>query len=326
MTTTLAGQTWNMQVSGTTASLRGVAAVTDSVVWASGTGGTWLLTTDGGSSWHSGAVPGAEKLDFRGVCALDARHAWLMAAGEGEKSRIYQTTDGGEHWTLLFTNPDPKGFFDGLAFRDANRGILLGDAVDGRMTVFTTADGGRNWTRQRTPDAVGEEGAFAASNSSLALGPKGTVWFATGGKGAARVFRSSDEGLSWISVGTPLRRDGPSAGIFSLAFSDSRNGIAVGGDYAKDKEAEGNLALTADGGLSWKVPAGSRPAGFRSAVAYLAERRIWVATGTSGSDLSIDGGKNWKQFDGGSWNALAVAAGKTMWAVGEKGKIAKLSF
>src|SRR5689334_13950504 len=87
-------QSWTPQQSNTKASLRGVAAVDEKVAWASGTGGTYLITTDGGAHWVAAQVPGAEKLDFRDVHAIDERVAWLMSAGPGDASRIYHTSDG----------------------------------------------------------------------------------------------------------------------------------------------------------------------------------------------------------------------------------------
>src|ERR1017187_8536066 len=89
-------QTWVTQNTTTTASLRGVSAVNANVAWASGTGGTWLRTTDGGAAWTAAKVPGAEDLDFRAVQAVDERTAYLLSIGAGDKSRIYQTTDGGK--------------------------------------------------------------------------------------------------------------------------------------------------------------------------------------------------------------------------------------
>ena len=46
-------------------------------------------------------VPGATDLDFRDVHGVDANTAYLLSAGEGEKSRIYKTADGGQTWTWL---------------------------------------------------------------------------------------------------------------------------------------------------------------------------------------------------------------------------------
>jgi photosystem II stability/assembly factor-like uncharacterized protein len=148
------------------------------------------------------------------------------------------------------------------------------------------------------------------------------AWFATGGSGGGRVFRSTDRGLTWTDAATPIRNDSSSAGIFSLAFSGPRDGIAVGGDYTQPADAARNIAVTSDGGLTWKAPAGS-PHGFRSAVAYLPALKLWIAVGTSGSDLSRDGGKTWTVFDSGAFNALAVAPTSEAWAVGPRGRIAR---
>jgi len=318
----LCAQSWQPQTSGTKASLRGLCAVDADVVWASGTAGTYLTTTDGGRSWHAAQVPGAAALDFRAVHALDRNTAWLLSIGAGDNSRVYKTADGGAHWELQFTNPDAKGFFDGLAFWDAAHGILLGDPVDGRLAVFTTADGGAHWTRRLTPPAVPGEGAFAASNTSLALRGRDEVWFATGGPGAARVFHSVDGGTSWTVVSTPIRNDGPAAGIFSIAFRDAVHGIAVGGDYSKPADATANFALTSDGGRTWSAPTGAPPAGFRSAVAYNAKFRLWIASGTSGTDVSTDDGRSWKPIDTTGYNALAFLPDGAGWAAGGSGRIA----
>jgi photosystem II stability/assembly factor-like uncharacterized protein len=140
-------QSWIPQTSGTTASLRGVSAVNAQVVWASGSAGTYLITRDGGATWRAAQVPGAERLDFRAVWALDENTGFLLSIGTGDISRIYKTTDSGAHWTLLFTNPDAKGFFDGIAFWDRDHGIAAGDPVDGHTVIFTTDDGGEHWQR-----------------------------------------------------------------------------------------------------------------------------------------------------------------------------------
>lgn len=306
--------------------MRGVSAVSAQVVWASGSGGTYLRTLDGGATWRAAVLPGAGELDFRAVHALDRDTAWLMSAGPGAQSRIYRTSDGGAHWTLLFTNPDAGGFFDALAFWDARRGILLGDPVDGRFVIFTTADGGRTWQRRQAPPAQKDEGAFAASNSCLIVRGKREVWFGTGGSGGPRVFHSRDGGQSWTVSTTPLRRDSAGAGIFSLAFTDARHGVAIGGDYAKPTDSQGNVALTDDGARTWTAPAGTPPHGYRCAAVCLADRRTCVAVGDSGSDISRDGGKSWTQFDRGPYQALGIAKGDAVWTAGPGGRIAMLRF
>ena len=319
-------QTWVAQSSGTTASLRGVSAVSPAVVWASGAGGAYLRTLDGGATWHAAVVPGAGDPDFRSVRALDSHTAWLMSSGPGAKSRIYRTADGGAHWSLLHTNRDASGFFDALAFWDARRGVVLGDPVDGQFVILTTEDGGQTWQRRKLPPALPNEGAFAASNSCLLVRGEREVWFGTGGPSGARVFHSSDGGQHWDVAGTPLRHDGAGAGIFSLAFADSPHGVAVGGDYGKPADIAGNVAVTSDSGRTWVEPARAHPNGYRSAVAFLPGRKVWIAVGTSGSDISSDDGKSWKPFDSGPYNAIGAAAGDAAWAVGPGGSIGKLRF
>jgi photosystem II stability/assembly factor-like uncharacterized protein len=316
-------QAWIPQTSNTTASLRGVSAVNAQVVWASGTSGTYLLTRDAGATWLAAQVPGATKLDFRAVWAFDDRTAFLLSIGTGDQSRIYKTTDSGAHWTLLFTNPDAKGFFDGIAFWDRKHGIVAGDPVDGHTVIFTTDDGGAHWVRRSTAPAAGSEGAFAASNTSLALAGKHEVWLGTT---AAHVLHSKDNGRTWTAVQTPIRHDGDGAGVFSVAFSDPRHGIAVGGDYTKATDPQSNIAITTDGGKTWTAPAGPPPAGFRSAVAYVRDRKVWIATGTSGSDISLDNGATWKKFDATGYNAIGFVSSAAGWAVGPRGRIAAFRF
>jgi photosystem II stability/assembly factor-like uncharacterized protein len=247
-----------------------------------------------------------------------------MSAGPGEKSRIYKTTDGGATWRIAQPNLDPKGFWDAMAFWDESHGIVVGDPVDGRFTILTTADGGATWQKQRGAASRGEEGAFAASNTCLVVRGSREAWFASGGSGGARVFHSTDGGRGWDASPTPIRNDGASMGVFSLAFSGTR-GVAVGGDYNQPPDATRNIAISTDSGKTWRAlataPAGG-PAGFRSAVAYVGDLKLWIAVGTSGSDSSSDGGETWKQFDKAAYNAMSFA-GDSGWAVGPQGAIGR---
>ena len=321
---------WSPQRSGTTARFRGVSAVTEKVVWASGNGGTFARTTDGGATWYSAVVPGASELDFRDVQAVDAKTAYLLSIGPGEQSRIYKTTDGGQVWTLQFTNHNPKAFFDAFAFWDARTGIAMSDPVDGHFILIKTTDGGATWKElpgDGLPRAVEGEAAFAASGTCIAVQGKKNVWLGSGGAATARVFRSTDGGMTWKVASTPITAGSASSGIFSIAFKDARNGVIVGGDYKKENEAGNNLATTADGGASWTLAEGPRPSGFRSAVDYASGsgRQMLVAVGPSGSDYSLDNGRSWVSLGSMGFHAFGFAGADAGWAVGENGRIAKLS-
>lgn len=319
---------WEPQASGTTASLRGLSVVSASVAWASGSGGTWLRTTDGGRTWQAGTVPGAAALDFRDVHAFDAVTAVLMSAGTGRASQIYRTSDGGRSWAQAYVMPDSQGFLDGIAFRDARTGFAYGDPVGGRFMVLATTDGGASWSlrpRERTPPALPGEAAFAASGTGIAvLGEN--VWLGTGGGAQARVFRSADGGRTWEAVPAPLAGGSGGAGVFSVAFRDARSGMAVGGDYEKPEATAGNAARTGDGGLTWRPIVGAPPRGYRSGVTYVPGTNplLLVAVGTSGSDYSVDGGESWMPIDTVGYNAVAAAGPDAVWAVGPGGRVARL--
>jgi photosystem II stability/assembly factor-like uncharacterized protein len=309
---------------------RGVSAASEAVVWASGTKGTVVRTADGGTSWQTLPIAGAEALDFRDVDAIDPRTAYTLSIGPGEASRIYKTVDAGQHWDLQFTNHDPKAFFDAMTFADATHGIAMSDSVDGQFVILRTSDG-RTWTRvppAGLPAALPNEGAFAASGSNVAVVGTDHIWIGTGAASRARVLRSRDGGTTWAVSPTPLIA-GASAGIFSIAFRDATHGVIVGGDYKKEREAIDNVAVTSDGGVSWTLVREQGLSGFRSAVAYVpgAKTPSLIAVGPAGADYSSDDGRRWHPLDlgGEGFHAFSMPRhGSAGWGAGEHGRIARI--
>jgi photosystem II stability/assembly factor-like uncharacterized protein len=305
------------------ASLRGLSVAPDGTIWASGTGGTVLRSPDGGRSWMARSIPDAAALDLRDIEAVSATTAYAMVAG-ADTARIYRTTDGGGHWTRQYDDTRKGVFLDGIAFWDRMRGIALGDPMDGRFLILRTEDGGAHWTElpaEAAPAALPGEAAFAASGTAVVVGPAGRAWIGTGGGAAARVFRSSDYGRTWAVSDTPIPAS-PSAGIFSLAFRDTLNGIAAGGDYAHPRAARPNVALTPDGGRTWVLGDNAEATAYLSGVAYLPGGWGVVAVGTEGAFESADGGRSWVRSDTVSCNAVAaLARGDSVVAVGERGRV-----
>src|SRR5581483_3765902 len=108
-----------------------------------------------------------------------------------------KTTDGCHTWTLLFKNPDNDGFFDAIhssLTTELSRSWVLGDPVNGQFALFEISDTGKRATRQEnvglkaSPD---QQGAFAASNSSLFRLANGNLIFASGGAAGAKVYRET---------------------------------------------------------------------------------------------------------------------------------------
>ncbi|HKO95411.1 MAG TPA: hypothetical protein VJU86_00355 [Pyrinomonadaceae bacterium] len=335
ITSILAASQWTLQTSGVTARLRGVSAVNDRVVWASGADSTVLRTTDGGATWTKLKVT-TDALDFRDIDAVDSRTAYVLSIGNGPASRIYKTTDAGATWALQFKNDDPRAFYDAMSFWDRNHGIVIGDSIDGQFCIMTTDNGGRTWVRvppSALPPAMENEGAFAASGTNIAVFGKSHAWIGTGAGAKARVLRTTDRGRTWKIAETPLAA-GPSAGIFSVAFRDAKHGVVVGGDYRKEGEAVDNLAVTSDGGVTWRLVKGLT--GFRSVIAYVpgpnaSGSKALVALGPSGADYSTDDGRTWKVLAGPGFDTLSLASRTSngepaAFAAGAHGAIGKLTF
>ncbi|SDY46130.1 Uncharacterized protein SAMN05421504_105624 [Amycolatopsis xylanica] len=311
---------WRDTPSGVDAQLRGLDVVSGRVVWASGSKGTVLRTTDAGKTWQKVGPPGTEALEFRDIEAFDAERAVILSIGNGGDSRIYRTEDGGKNWRLSFQNADEKAFYDCVSFSDDRRGLALSDPVDGKFRVLSTEDGGRTWAvnpGDGMPDALPGEFAFAASGQCLTTSGR-DAWIATGGGAKARVLRSGDGGRHWRASDTPIP-SGEAAGVFSVVFRDPGHGVAIGGDY-KVPATSGATALSSDGGRTWRTPPQS-PAGYRSGLAW--RGNTVLAVGPTGSDYSPDGGRHWRQFDTGSFDSVSCARG-ACWASGAKGRVGVL--
>ncbi len=311
---------WQKVDVATTAGFRGLNVISEKIIWASGTEGTVIRTVDGGKTWSVMTVPGAEKLDFRGIKAFDANTAVIISSGPAEKgqAKIFRTTDGGKNWKQVFEEKRTGVFFDAVQFWDTQHGIVLSDPVDGKFALFTSDDGGVTWKQlppTAVPAALPNEGAFAASNSCLVVQGTSNVWFATGGAKIARVFHSANRGKTWHVAETPMHPANASSGIFSLAFKDAKNGIAAGGDYQKPDGSDlPNVMRTHDGGKTWQAAAPTNPAGvYFSSVAEQGKETI--AGGIKGIWVHS---AEWKSES--TENVNAVTAGiHRSWAVGPKG-------
>ena len=316
------------QQSGTTALLQAISPVDASVVWVSGHRGTWLRTLDGGTTWTAGQVPGADTMQFRDVHAVSAEIAYLMSAGNGELSRIYKTTDGGESWILQHLNRDPDIFFDCMTFWDERSGIVFSDAVRGEHVVLRTVDGGATWNRvppARFPPALPNEGSFAASGTCVAGSGRGHGWIGTGNATPARVLHTRDAGATWTVDTLPLV-SGPSAGVASIIFRDTVNGMALGGEIDKPAARGAYVALTTDGGRSWAPGGRVTFAGPIYGAAWIpgVAGGAVVAVGPGGADLSLDHGRSWASIDSVSYWSVGFASARNGWAVGPRGRITML--
>ena len=313
---------WVKQSVETKASFRGLSVVSEKVIWASGTIGTVIRTTDGGATWKVMAVPDAGKLDFRDIEAFDENTAYILSIGNGDSSRIYKTIDGGTTWKQQFVGTQKETFFDAIACWDSKSCLAMSDPVGGHYYLIATKDG-ETWTpvtSTKPAATVDGEAAFAASGTCLIANGKTSAFIVSGGD-AARVFKSVDRGVTWTVASSPMVFGTSGSGIFSIAMWDAKNGVIVGGNYEKPNDNKSNLAFTTDGGATWI--AGKGLGGYRSGVAYVDSKTL-VAVGSSGSDMSTDGGQTWTNLDKINYNAVQAKGKKAIWAVGASGYVATM--
>jgi len=338
------------QTSGTTQLLIDVSPVDSRVVWAAGTGGTFVVTSDGGNTWKAGVVPGAENLQFRDVQGVSDKVAYLMSIGNNTTDfRIYKTEDGGANWTIQFTNQTVNAFYDCFAFWTPDRGVTHSDSVNGVFPDIRTKNG-MTWKSiaANMPPALPGEASFSASGTCITTEGDRNAWIATGGASIARILATRDGGDTWKAYDTPLVSS-PSAGGVSVAFRDSEHGILGGGDLASNLSAE--TATSDDGGQTWTLTNKPPVQGAIFCLAYARGNRhkgddefdnerehqhdhAVVITAETEPDFSSgpaawtpDEGHTWFELPGvsGFW-AVGFANPKAGWFVGNNGQILKISF
>jgi photosystem II stability/assembly factor-like uncharacterized protein len=313
---------WELVETPTISSLRGISPLTEKIVWASGSNGTWLRTLDGGVTWDYGVIDGLDSVDFRDIEAFDAGTAVAISAGQ--PALVYRTEDGGQHWERIFQGGE-SDFFDGIAFY-RNLGYIIGDEVGGKWRILVSRDKGKSWKElESSPKASPGSGSFAASGSSI-LAYEDHVWFASGGL-ISNIFHSKDRGVSWEEVPTPIIQGESSQGIFSLIRIDQNILFAVGGDYLQPAHSEKNAIISSNLGKNWSLISGDFPSGFRSGVCYFPLQHWLISVGPNGSDFSLNSGQDWKWFSEEALHAVLIdKTQSSVWASGPNGKIAKLLY
>ena len=335
------------QVSGTTQLLISVSPVNSRVVWAAGTGGTYVVTTDGGEAWKAAVVPGAESLQFRDVQGVSDKVAYLMSIGNNTTDfRIYETVDGGATWTIQFMNETTNAFYDCFAFWTPRRGVTHSDSVSGVFPDIRTTDGS-TWQSiaANMPPALTGEASFAASGTCIATQGGRNAWIATGGSTIARILATRDGGDTWNAYDTPLVSS-PSAGAISVAFRNPWNGIVGGGDLASNDSAD--AARSNDGGRTWTLTNKPPVQGSIFSLAYVRgvrhgdvdeeddqEHNHTVVVTAETAPNFDSGSAAWTPDEGNTWFALPEVSGfwavgfatpKAGWFVGNGGQILKISF
>ncbi|MGI4020389.1 MAG: WD40/YVTN/BNR-like repeat-containing protein [Janthinobacterium lividum] len=301
-------------------SIRGLSVVNNQNAWASGSKGHIAITHNGGKSWAWQQIKGFEQSDFRDVEAFSDQEAIVISSGT--PALILKTTDGGINWTVSYRNDNPAYFLDAMDFFNSRNGLIMGDPINSKFLLLETQNKGKTWEELKTaPYALFGESAFAASGTCLRVRKnQNRAVLVTGGSTSRCLVGSQLK--NWMATLLPLPQGNASKGAFSIASGGGYT-IITGGDYQKNNNTDSVACYNADKSNTSNFQlAQSMPAGYQSCVTYI-NKITFIATGTSGTNITFDGGKNWRQIDANSFNICAKAKhGNLVLLAGDGGKIA----
>ena len=307
--------------------LQAISIVDENTTWISGHDATFIRTVDGGRDWKVFTYDLIDSLQFRDIHAFDEKKAVLMSAGPGIMSRIFLfNMDSG--YTETYVMPHEDGFLNTIEFWDDQNGLAFGDSFGDQLFVLKTTDGGKNWSRidpSKLPLAGEGEGGFAASGTCITSQPGGKAWIGTGAGGNARVLYTSDYGQSWQEFASPLVK-GPAAGIASIRMMNDQIGLTTGGDLSISDAYTDNIALTNDGGKTWKLTNHPQTKGafYGSDLVQWNNGEIMIISGPKGIDYSLDHGQTFTTLDTLNYWAVDLHPKGFGYAAGKSGHVIKI--
>jgi len=244
-----------------------------------------LLSDDTGRTWTQAKVP--TRAALTGVYFVDAQHGWAV----GHDEVIVRTDDGGTTWELAHSAPEKEQPLLDIWFKDANRGLAIG----AYGTMLASEDGGKTWQPRtfapqplvappKTPKKPqgDDEEEFAEEGNDMHLNAivpsaDGKMYIAAE---AGNLFRSDDDGLTWLSLPSPY--DGSFFGIAPLS-----------GDTLIAFGLRGHLFRSEDQGKTWVEIATGTEAMLTDA-ARIDDSHL-VVSGLAGTLLlSADAGKTFR--------------------------------
>uniref|UniRef100_Q01PB5 Sortilin N-terminal domain-containing protein n=1 Tax=Solibacter usitatus (strain Ellin6076) TaxID=234267 RepID=Q01PB5_SOLUE len=265
--------------------------------------GVWK-TNDGGQTWACVSDP--VRLTGIGAVAVAPSRPdtlYVGASGTGPTAGLYRSTDAGDHWELVALQGHAVA---SIVIDPRNSDLVM--AAAGDTGVLRTSDGGKTWNAVLPDSKLGAVWLVFdpddPRNVYAGTRPAGAGGFGGGGgRGAppvttpatdSQVYRSGDEGLTWVKT-SPDGLPGGNFGTISLAVAPGTKGQRV-----YDYVAQG-LFRSDDGGAHWsRATDDPRLIGggqFHDVIVDPRNPNILFATQTS-LYRSIDAGKTWESYTG----------------------------
>ncbi|MBS1573578.1 MAG: glycosyl hydrolase [Bacteroidetes bacterium] len=228
---------------------------------------------------------------------------------------------------VVFTDFQEKSFYDALIY-DAGKFYTFSDPEkDGKLKFISFQMGDDNFQLENignnAPKMIDGEAAFAASNTNIAFSSK-YIWLATGGQ-VSRIWRYQKNKNKWEVFSTPFVQGKSSQGMYSIDFLDNNFGVAVGGDYTNQAANENNIAITKNGGKTWKIVASGKNEGYMTCVKIRPNTngREMIAVGDNHISYSKNFGNSWTKLSDEKGLYVCEWIDENTLAFAGKGKILK---
>ena len=209
--------------------LRWVKAWSQTTWYAVGYAGTFMKTTNAGTTWDFNHLAGGP-FGYSGqrTNAYDA-YFFNMNTGyiAGSSGYIIKTTNAGVSFDTVYYGA--AGSVYGISFANANTGYAVTNTTTAR--VIKTTNAGVSWTMLTTPPWTSTSYQLYVMDTS-----KVYVCNSTGG-----IYITTDGGTTWTAQTTGL-----TTALYRIMFSDANNGYATG--------ASGKFIYTTNGGTTWTAP------------------------------------------------------------------------
>jgi len=286
-------------------SIRAIEIINDSsVVYAGSRGDIGIISSGNKIALTNKIITDTIVPHFRSL-AFNKENVYALSVGN--PALLYQYANNGIE--LVYKEEDEKVFYDCMKFFDELNGIAIGDPTEDCLSIIITRDGGNTWGKiscEELPEIKDGEAAFAASNTNIAVYGE-NAWVVTGGL-RARVFHTSDMGLTWEVYNTPIIQGKNTTGIYTVDFYNESQGIICGGDYLDKFGNSTNKAITNNGGETWEVVSKNLEPKYVSCVQYVpnTQGKELFAVSTNGIFFSNDTGLTWKKVNDEGFYSIRV--------------------
>jgi len=268
--------------------------------WIGGTGGTLLVTADGGRTWRQKTKFTEDTI--REIHFFDKSTGWLLlernvfTLGSKSPSYLLKTTDGGENWTQVDFENKQRQRITNVFFAKSGFGLAAGETG----ALFGLEDDNYSWKKLLAPSSyLILDGVFSDNLRGTIVGGGGSIFF------------TEDAGASWNQAFVSGKSNSK---LNSVYFADSKHGWTVG--------SSGKIYQTINGGKFWRGQRSNTNENLNDV--YFHNNANGWAIGDNGTILkTTSGGNTWRSVKLNSNSKLEkmIFNGNKGWIVGFGGTI-----